>query len=130
MKDSFGVDVAPGDYILSAPSNKWGRPKIGIVYAAPSGRLMVDVEHGPASERSKVEIGLGCAVLRKANGDVPAHIGTAAPVNRDGIDAALRHFLAHEDYDLHKAMECGEEDGEDHYPEAVDEFIQVYEGAL
>lgn len=75
MRDSFGVDVAPGDYILSAPSNKWGRPKIGTVYAALSGRLMVDVAHGPSSERSKVEVGSDCAVLRKANGDVPAHIG-------------------------------------------------------
>lgn len=83
MKDSFGVDVAPGDYILSAPSNKWGMPKIGTVYAAKSGRLMVDVLHGPASERSKVEVGSGCAVLRKANGDVPAHIGYSDRIRID-----------------------------------------------
>lgn len=53
-----------------------------------------------------------------------------APINPAAVDTALRHFLAHEDYDLHKAMECGEDDGLDHYPEAVDEFVQVYEGAL
>lgn len=39
------------------------------------------------------------------------------------VEAALRDYLAHLDYDLHKGIECGEEDGADTYPqEAADLF--------
>lgn len=132
MKDSFGVTVEVGDYILSASTSR-GWAKIGTVYAAqPSGRLMVEIEHSPydSGARKRSEIGSMIAVLRKADGSVPTHIGVVAPTNSVAVDVALRNFLAHEDYDVHKAMECGEEDGEDHYPEAVAEFVEVYEGAL
>jgi hypothetical protein len=79
VKDSFGVDVAPGDYILSA-STSGGWAKIGTVYAVPSsGRLMMTVEHGNSGRsyysQSRSQIGSMSTVLRKADGTVPAHIG-------------------------------------------------------
>lgn len=40
------------------------------------------------------------------------------------LEAALRNWMAHVDYDLHKNFECGEEDGEDTYP---DEAATVFE---
>lgn len=132
VKDSFGVAVEVGDYILSASTSR-GWAKIGTVYAAqPSGRLMVEIEHSPYNwgTKKRSEIGSMTAVLRKADGSVPTHIGVPATINPGAVDVAMRDFLAHEDYDLHKSMECSEEDGEDRYPEAVDTFVQVYEGAL
>lgn len=33
------------------------------------------------------------------------------------VEAALRKWLACFEYDLHKSTECGEDDGQDHYPE-------------
>lgn len=35
------------------------------------------------------------------------------------LDSFVRALVAHVDYDIHKGYECGEEDGEDHYPELV-----------
>lgn len=32
------------------------------------------------------------------------------------LETALRGWLAHFDYDLHKATECSEDDGADSYP--------------
>lgn len=41
----------------------------------------------------------------------------------EAIEAALRDLLADLDYDLHKGIERGEEDGLDHYPEVAAEFL-------
>jgi hypothetical protein len=44
------------------------------------------------------------------------------------VDKALRHVIGYLDYDLHKALECDEETGEDAYHEEVVRFIEAYEG--
>ena len=35
------------------------------------------------------------------------------------LDLFVRALVEEVDYDIHKNYECGEEDGEDHYPELV-----------
>lgn len=47
-------------------------------------------------------------------------------MDRQRLDEALRGFMAHVDYDIHKGYECGEEDGLDHYDELVDLFIDEW----
>ncbi|WP_328967922.1 hypothetical protein [Streptomyces sp. NBC_00239] len=77
MKDSFGVEVGEGDYVLSAASST-GLFKLGIVYFAPSGRAMMKVTRSNwngAQRRS--EVGSNALVLRKADGSVPPHVGEA-----------------------------------------------------
>lgn len=44
------------------------------------------------------------------------------------VDKALRELIAWLDYDIHKGLECGEEDGEDTYHEYVSMFIESYNG--
>jgi hypothetical protein len=127
MKDSFGVDLEAGDYVLSAASTS-SFFKLGTVYFAPSGRAMMKVARSNwdrAQRRS--EVGSNVLVLRKADGTVPAHIGVTPP-SVDDVEDALRNFLAHLDYDLHKSLEHDEETGEDCYPETARAFLQSMTG--
>jgi hypothetical protein len=41
------------------------------------------------------------------------------------LDQFVRALVNHVDYDIHKGYECGEEDGEDHYPELVAEAAEM-----
>lgn len=42
------------------------------------------------------------------------------------VEAALRGYVAMLDYDIHKGLECGEEDRRDTYPEeAADLFARL-----
>jgi hypothetical protein len=50
-------------------------------------------------------------------------------MDRVRLERALRGFIAHVDYDIHKSYECGEEDGEDHYSDLVDLFLEEWEAA-
>ncbi|MER6515134.1 hypothetical protein [Nonomuraea sp. NPDC001636] len=55
---------------------------------------------------------------------------TPQTITVDHVEAALRGWLAHFDYDLHKATECSEDDGEDTYPaEAADFFARLWAAA-
>lgn len=45
------------------------------------------------------------------------------------VDTALRELISRLDYDTHKYLECDEDNGEDLYPELVEEFIDYYEAA-
>jgi hypothetical protein len=38
-------------------------------------------------------------------------------------------YVAELDYDIHKGIQCGEEDGRDHYPEEVSFFLRCWETA-
>lgn len=77
MRDSFGVTIEPGDYVMSA-STSGGVAKIGTVYAVGSGRLMMTVEHGNSGRsyfsQKRSAIGSMSVVLRKADGTVPEHV--------------------------------------------------------
>ncbi|MFE6225448.1 hypothetical protein [Streptomyces sp. NPDC057854] len=56
----------------------------------------------------------------------------AAPqaVTVEHVETALRGWLAHFEYDLHKATECGEDDRADTYPdEAADFFARLLAAA-
>lgn len=44
-------------------------------------------------------------------------------------EAALRAVIASVDYDLHKQIECDEEDGTNHYPGLAAKFIANMEAA-
>lgn len=41
------------------------------------------------------------------------------------LDLFVRALVTEVDYDIHKGYECGEEDGEDHYPELVAEAAEM-----
>lgn len=41
------------------------------------------------------------------------------------LDLFVRALVNEVDYDIHKNYECGEEDGEDHYPELVAEAAEM-----
>ncbi|MDX2575933.1 hypothetical protein PV332_10615 [Streptomyces scabiei] len=121
MKDSFGTSIDVGDYVLSAASSS-GFFKLGVVYAAPSGRLMMEVTRSNwdrAQRRS--EVGSNVLVLRKVDGTVPEYVGVTPPSVAD-VESTLRCFLAELDYDLHKYHERDEETGEDHYPASAEWF--------
>lgn len=45
------------------------------------------------------------------------------------LESALRMYVSELDYDMHKNLECGEEDGLDHYHEEVDFFLRCWETA-
>jgi hypothetical protein len=57
--------------------------------------------------------------------EVPSDVG----LDPDRLDRALRLYVADLDYDIHKGIECGEDDGVDHYPEHVATFLQCWEEA-
>lgn len=46
-------------------------------------------------------------------------------LTRETLDLFVRALVNEVDYDIHKNYECGEEDGEDHYPELVDEAAEM-----
>lgn len=46
------------------------------------------------------------------------------------VEYALRSLISSIDYDKHKLLEEDEEDGEDKYPELVDDFIHYYTESL
>lgn len=78
MRDSFGTPVEAGDYVLSAASSS-SFFKLGVVYLAPSGRLVMEVTRSNwsgANRRS--EVGSNVLVLRKADGTVPAVVAGEA----------------------------------------------------
>ncbi|WP_157882411.1 hypothetical protein [Streptomyces silvensis] len=45
------------------------------------------------------------------------------------LDRALRAYVSELDYDIHKGVQCGEEDGLDRYPQEVEFFLQCWEDA-
>jgi hypothetical protein len=74
VRDSFGVRIGVGDYVLSAASSS-ALFKLGTVYLAPSGRLMMEVTQANySSTNRRSEVGSNVLVLRKADGTVPAHV--------------------------------------------------------
>ncbi|MEW1551397.1 hypothetical protein [Streptomyces tsukubensis] len=125
MKDTFGVDIEPGDYILSASTTR-GRVKLGHAYEGRNGLLMRIDHSATYGERETThpksgQLGLNVVVLRKADGTIPQHIGVAPP-SVDDVESALRHFMAHQNYDQHKTLERDEETGENHYPQVARDF--------
>lgn len=50
-------------------------------------------------------------------------------VTVDHVETALRDWLAHFEYDLHKATECGEDDGTDTYPDEAANFFACLQAA-
>lgn len=51
------------------------------------------------------------------------HVIPEDAVEAAKVEAALRAFIASIDYDLHKQLECDEEDGTDRYPALAANFI-------
>ncbi|MFB6881443.1 hypothetical protein ACFCY8_11490 [Streptomyces noursei] len=47
----------------------------------------------------------------------------AVTITQPMLEQALRNWLAYFEYDLHKALECNEETGEDTYPEEAQRFF-------
>lgn len=39
------------------------------------------------------------------------------------MEEFLREFVADLDYDIHKNLECGEDDGLDHYPDLASRWV-------
>ncbi|MFI8084330.1 hypothetical protein ACIF6L_26450 [Kitasatospora sp. NPDC086009] len=89
MKDSFGVEIEPGDYILSASTTS-GRVKVGRAKQGRTG-IVMDIELSAVDGMAEIprqrtgQLGYNTVVLRKADGTAPAHIGPTPDV-----DAAVR----------------------------------------
>jgi hypothetical protein len=133
VKDSFGVEIGEGDYILSA-STTHGRVKVGTAYQGKNGLLMridISAQYGiqESAHPKSGQLGYNVVVLRKADGTVPTHVGPPVVLDPKILDSALRDYVADLDYDIHKGIESGEEDGEDHYAEHVESFTRAYEHA-
>ncbi|MER5501336.1 hypothetical protein ABT096_29605 [Streptomyces sp. NPDC002561] len=45
------------------------------------------------------------------------------------LERTLRAYVAELDYDIHKGIQCGEDDGVDRYPEEVENFLRFWEAA-
>ncbi|MGW6597879.1 hypothetical protein [Streptomyces sp. NPDC055036] len=76
--DSFGIEMGPGDYVLSA-STSGARVKAGTLYQGANGLLMkieLSAHRGSQEEKHQKsgQLGYNVVVLRKANGTVPRHI--------------------------------------------------------
>ncbi|MEU0158973.1 hypothetical protein ABZ154_09055 [Streptomyces sp. NPDC006261] len=56
-------------------------------------------------------------------------LSKAIELDPSRLESALRMYVAELDYDIHKGIENGEEDGLDHYPEEVDYFLRCWETA-
>ncbi|MFG2292017.1 hypothetical protein [Streptomyces sp. NPDC048603] len=84
MRDSFGIEIEDGDYILSA-STTHGRVKVGTAFRGRTGNLSMRVDlsaqHGQqeAEHPRSGQLGYNVVVLRKADGTVPAHISETLP---------------------------------------------------
>lgn len=44
------------------------------------------------------------------------------------LEQTLRSFIADLDYDIHKSIECGEDDGLDRYPQTIKSFADTLRG--
>jgi hypothetical protein len=67
------------------------------------------------------------ASLRRMAGEAQQPETQAAGwhLTREHLDLFVRALVNEVDYDIHKGYECGEEDGEDHYPELVAEAAEM-----
>jgi hypothetical protein len=54
---------------------------------------------------------------------------TSNELDPSRLESALRMYVSELDYDIHKGIQNGEEDGLDHYPEEVDFFLRCWETA-
>ncbi|MFB7671308.1 hypothetical protein ACFC26_07805 [Kitasatospora purpeofusca] len=95
MRDAFGIDIEPGDYLLSSSTTS-GRVKVGHAKQG-SACIVMDVELSAVDGMAEVprrrtgQLGYNTVVLRKADGTAPAHIGPAPDV-----DAAIRERVGAE----------------------------------
>ncbi|WP_371666030.1 hypothetical protein OG306_33425 [Streptomyces sp. NBC_01241] len=55
---------------------------------------------------------------------------TSNELDPSRLESALRMYVSELDYDIHKGIENGEEDGLDHYSEEVDYFLRCWETAV
>lgn len=68
----------------------------------------------------------------KLNGDHVRLLSNALDsqeLDPERLDKVLRSFISDLDYDVHKTIQCGEDDGVDHYPETVEFFLSLWEEA-
>jgi hypothetical protein len=54
---------------------------------------------------------------------------TSEELDPSRLESALRMYVSELDYDIHKSIERGEEDGLDHYPEEVEFFLRCWDTA-
>lgn len=122
---------AVGDRYVSTDPGKPGRTvTVTRVWTDGDGHTAVayewrDDKPGTAGSACPLGVFLGTYQPEAAEATPDSVTVTAAHV-----EAALRGWLAMFEYDLHKGLECGEEDGADHYPEeAADLFDRLRSAA-
>lgn len=54
---------------------------------------------------------------------------TAPDLDPERLEKTLRAYVSELDYDIHKGIESGEQDGLDHYPEEVAFFLRCWDDA-
>jgi hypothetical protein len=67
------------------------------------------------------------AAIAKAFPKSPTGVKTELDPSR--LESTLRMYVAELDYDIHKSIECGEQDRLDHYPEEADFFLRCWDAA-
>ncbi|MGC9439314.1 hypothetical protein [Streptomyces sp. WG5] len=65
----------------------------------------------------------------KANNKTLVRMVMKNELDPSRLESALRMYVSELDYDIHKNLENGEEDGLDHYHEEVDYFLRCWETA-
>jgi hypothetical protein len=109
------------------------------IYAEVADRLAADAEQGDKDGLTRI---YRRSAARKVR-DWAAEQATSGPggvagetsqpeTQADGwhltpqtLDLFVRALVNEVDYDIHKNYECGEEDGEDHYPELVSDAAEM-----
>jgi hypothetical protein len=72
-RDSFGVPIEAGDYVVSGATST-GNLKIGTVYFTERGTPMLHVTASNYDSYGRSALGYMSMVLRKADGSVPDHV--------------------------------------------------------
>jgi regulator of sirC expression with transglutaminase-like and TPR domain len=65
-------------------------------------------------------------VMYKTNHELLVKANIRRELDPSRLESALRMYVAELDYDIHKNLENGEEDGLDHYGEEVDFFLRCW----
>jgi len=85
--------------------------------------------NGPCGAITKVNVDTEgrCACTRRVVDEAqqPETQPTGWRLTPQTLDVFVRALVNEVDYDIHKGYECGEDDGEDHYPELVAEAAEM-----
>ncbi|MFB7919370.1 hypothetical protein [Streptomyces sp. NPDC056061] len=84
---------------------------------------------GPNTESWHVGMEETIEVARDDHGPLTEIRPDADKLDPARLERTLRAYIAELDYDHHKSIQCGEDDGVDRYPDEVAFFLRCWEAA-